>query len=102
MLTFRDTGKEIEPQRDLLKKIPNENYNVDLASLADKKLLYDFAEEMHFDVKSPGNKSTWNRTLIKLLKSPALMASGISTKLLSSDPKEVCDELKIFTTRKTN
>ena len=58
LLTFRDTGKEIELQRDLLKMITNENYNVDLASLPDKKLLYDFAEGMHFNVKGPGNKST--------------------------------------------
>ena len=51
LLTFRDTGKEFELKGDLLKMITNKNYNVDLASLADKKLMYDFAKEMHFDVK---------------------------------------------------
>ena len=51
LLTFRDTGKEFELEGDLLKMITNKNYNVDLASLADKKLMYDFAKEMHFDVK---------------------------------------------------
>ena len=51
MLTFRDTGKEFELTGDLLEMITNKNYNVDLASLADKKLMYDFAKEMHFDVK---------------------------------------------------
>ena len=60
--------------------INNKNYNVDLASLADKKLMYDFAKEMHFDTKAQGNKSTRDRTLIKLLKSPGVMvsASGVS------------------------
>ena len=70
MLTFRDTGKEFELKGNLLKMITNENYNVDLAKLSDKKLMYDFAKEMNFDLKAPANKSTRDRTLIKLLKSP--------------------------------
>ena len=37
-LTFRDTGKEFELKGDLLKMITNKNYNVDHASLADKKI----------------------------------------------------------------
>ena len=93
MLTFRDTGKEFELKRELLKLITNKNYNVNLASLQDKKLLYDFAKEMKFDTKVLGNKSTWDRTLIKLLKSPGLLvsASGVSkTIFLSSDPDELC------------
>ena len=76
MLTFRETGKEFELKGDLLKMITNKNYNVDLASLSDKKLMYDFAKEMNFDTKALGNKSTRGRTLIKLLKSPGLMVSG--------------------------
>ena len=43
ILTFRDTGKEFELKGDLLKMITNKNYNVDHASLSNKKLLYDFA-----------------------------------------------------------
>ena len=93
ILTFRDTGKEFELTGDLLKMITNKNYNVDVASLSDKKLMYDFAREMIFDLKAQGNKSTRARTLIKLLKSPGLMvsASGIpKTIYLSSDPDELC------------
>ena len=44
-LTFRDTGKEFELKGDLLKMITNKNYNVDLASLSDEKLMYDFARK---------------------------------------------------------
>ena len=51
MKTFRDTGKEFELKGDPLKMITKKNYNVDLASLSDKKLMYDFAKKMHFDVK---------------------------------------------------
>ena len=57
MLTFRDTNKQFELKGDLLEMITNSKYNVDLASIADKKLMYDFAKEMHFDQNAVGNKS---------------------------------------------
>ena len=97
LLTFRDTNKQFEPKGDLLKMITNKNYNVDLASLSDKKLMYDFAKEMHFDERRVGNKSTRDRKLIKLLNSPAIMASGVSnTIFLSSDPNKLCDRLNLL------
>ena len=99
LLTFRDSDKQFELKGDLLKMITNKNYNVDLASLQDKKIMYDFAKEMNFDMRALGNKSTRDRTLIKLLKSPGLMvsASGVSkTIFLSSDPNELCDRLKLL------
>ena len=79
--------------------ITKSKYNVDLASLADKKLMYDFAKEMNFDLKTVGNKSTQDKTLIKLLKSPGLIisASGFTkTIFLSSDPDELCNRLKLL------
>ena len=96
VLTFRDTGKEFELKGNLLKMITNKNYNVDHSSLSDKKLMYDFAKEMHFDTKALGNKSTRDRSLIKLLKSPGLIVSASvvsKTIFLSSDPNELCDRL---------
>ena len=99
MLTFRDTGKEFELKGDLLKMITNKNFNVDLAGLQDKKLMYELAKEMKFDIKAQGNKSTRDRTLIKLIKSPSLMdaATGTSTTIfLSSDPDELCNRLNLF------
>ena len=99
MLTFRDTNKQFELKGDLLEMITNSEFNVDLASSSDKKLMYDFAKEMHFDPKAPGNKSIRDRKLIKLLNSPGLMvsASGVSkTIFLSSDPNELCDRLKLL------
>ena len=78
--------------------ITSKNYNVDLATLSDKKLMYDFAKEMNFDSKAHGNKSTRDR-IIKLLKTSGLMvsASGVSkTIFLSSDPDELCNRLKLL------
>ena len=99
ILTFRDTGEEFVLKGDLLKMITNKNYNVNHASLSDKKLIYEFAKEMYFDERRVGNKYTRDRTLIELLNSPSLMvsASGVSkTIFLSSDPNEICDRLKLF------
>ena len=99
LLTFRDTNKQFELTRELSKLITNKNYNVDLASLSDKKLMYDFAKEMNFDLKAQGNKSTRDRTLIKLLKSPSIKVSASSvskTIFLSSDPDELCNRLKLL------
>ena len=99
LLTFRDTGKIFELKGDLFEMITNKNYNADLAKLLDKKLMYDFATEMNFDLKAIGKKSNRDRTLIKLFKSPGLMvsASGVSkTIILSSDPNELCDRLKLL------
>ena len=99
ILTFRDTGKKFELTGDLLEMITNSKYNVNLASLADEKLMYNFAKEMKFDLKSVGKKSNRDGTLIKLLNSPGLMvsASGVSkTIFLSSDPNELCDRLKVL------
>ena len=97
LLSFRDTNKQFELKGDLLKMITNDKYNVNQASLADKKLMYDFAKEMHFDKNRVGNKSTRDRTLINLLNSPRIMASGVSkTIFLSSDPNELFDRLKLL------
>ena len=97
LLTFRDTNKQIELKGDVLQMITNKNYNVDLVSLADKKLMYVFAKEMHFDVRRQGRKSTRDRTPINLPNSPGLMVSAScvsKTIFLSSDPNEICNKLK--------
>ena len=77
----------------------NKNYNVDIASLSVKKIMYDFAKEKNFDTKAQVNKYTRYRSLIKLLKSPGLMvsASGTSSTIfLPSDADELCNRLKLL------
>ena len=54
---FRDTNKELELEGSFFyKMMTNKKYNVDLACSSDKKLLYDFAKEMHFDKIASGSK----------------------------------------------
>ena len=99
LLTFGDTKKVFELKGDLLEIITNKNYNVELASLQDKKLTYDFPKEMTFDLKAVGKKSTRDRSLIKILKSPSFMVyvSGVSkTLFLSTDSNELCDRSNLL------
>ena len=58
--------------------------------------MYDFAKEMSFDVKAQGKKFTRGRSHIKVINSPAIIASGISTIFLSSVPDELCNRLKLL------
>ena len=74
----------------------NKKFNVYLASLWDKILIYDFAKEMYLDVKAPSIKSIRDRTLMKLLKSTAIMASVISTKFLSKNRNQLCGRMKLL------
>ena len=60
--------------------------------------MYDFAK-MYFDVKATGNKSTRDRTLIKLLKSPSILVSASSvskTRFSPSDHNELSDRFKLL------
>ena len=99
LLTFRDKSKIFELKGHLSKMITNKNYNVNLASLWDKKIIYGFAKEMNFDLKTQGNKSTRDRIFIKLLKSPGSMVpdSGVSKTIFRpSNPDELCKRLKLL------
>ena len=97
MITFRDTNKSFGLEGDLLKLITKYKFNADHSSPQDKKLIYEFAKEMNYDTKSTGRPSTRHTSIIKILESPAIMASGISkTIILSSDPNELCDRLRLL------
>ena len=97
MITFRDSNKTFRLEEDLLKLITNYIFNVDHSSPQDKKLIYEFAKEMNYDTKSTGRPSTRHTSTINILESPAIMASGISrTIILSSNPNELFDRLKLL------
>ena len=97
MITFRDSNKSFRLEGDLLKVITNHKFNVDHSSPQDKKLIYEFAKEMNYDIKSRCRPSTRHDSMVRLLDQPAIMASGFSkTIILSSDPNELCDRLRLL------
>ena len=97
MLLFRDSNKSFKLDGDLLESITNYDFNVDHSNQQVRKMIYEFAKEMNFIIKQEGNKSNRDKSIIRLLKSPAIMASGISKILfLSFDPDELCNRLKLL------
>ena len=80
-----------------MKVITNHKFNVDHSNQQDRKIIYKFAKEMNYDTKSTGRPSVRHNSMIRLLDQPAITASGISkTLILSSDPNELCDRLKLL------
>ena len=96
MSTFRDSNKSFKLDGDLLEAITNYDFNIGHSNQQDRKLMYEFAKEMKFNIKQKGRKSDRDKGFVRLLKSPKIMASGVSkTIILSSDPDELCDRLKL-------
>ena len=97
MLTFRDNNKSFKLEGDLLKTMTNYKFIVSHANPQDQKLIYEFGKEMDIDIKQKGRKSYRDTSIINLLKSPAIMASGTSnTIFLSSNRDELCERLKLI------
>ena len=96
MLIFRDTDEKFELEGELLKMIIEKNFKVDLPKIPDEKPMCIFAKEMHFDENVLGSKSTSDKSNTRLLESPAIMASGISTKLLPEITNKLCDRSTIL------
>ena len=97
MILFRDSNKTFKLEGDLLKVLSNYKFNVDHSNQQDRKIIYEFAKEMNYDIKSIGRPSVRHESMIRLLDKPAIMASGISkTIFLSSDTNELCHRLKLL------
>ena len=97
MLISRDSNRSFILDGDLLEAITNYDFIVDHSNQQDRKLMYEFGKEMKFDIEKKGRKSGRDKGFIRLLKSPAIMASGISkTIFLSSNANELCDRLKLL------
>ena len=99
LLTIRDTGKEIKLKGDPLKMITNKNYKVDLASLADKNLKYDFPTLSFYPLKPPGKKLLEIKRLLKCSNHQVywfLLRVFRKKTFSSSDPHELCNRLQLL------
>ena len=95
--TFTDSNKSFKLDGDLLETMTNYDFNVSRSNPEDQKLIYEFGKEMKFDIKQKGRKSNRDKSMIKLFKSHAIIASGTSNiKFLSSDPNKLCNSLKLL------
>ena len=82
IVNFRDSNKSFELGGDLLKTMTNYTFNVEHSMSRDRKLIDEFRKEMKVNIKQVRQKSPTDRSLVRLLKSPAIMASGTSTMFL--------------------
>ena len=96
MIIFRDSNKSFKLEGDILKLITNYKFNANHSSPQDKKLIYEFAKEMNYDTKSIGRPSIRHNSVIKILESPAIMASGVTTIFLSENADELCNRLRLL------
>ena len=96
MLTFRDTKKVFKIEGDLYKVKADYKFNVDHSYQQDRKIIHEFGKEMKDKLKNKGRPSIRHNSMIRLLNQPPITASGFTkTMILSSDPNELCDRLKL-------
>ena len=74
----------------------NYDFNVSNSNPQDRELTYESGKEMNFNFRQERRKSNTDKSMIKLFKSPAIMASAISTKILSANPDGLCRRLKLL------
>ena len=96
MLTFKDNNKSLILDGYLIETITNYDFNVTLCKRKDQRLISEFGKELNFIIKLKGRKNDGDRSPIKLLKSPAIMASGVLTIILPSNSDELCDRIKLL------
>ena len=97
MLVFRDSNKSFKLDGDLLETMTNYDFNVDHSNQHDRKLIYELAKEMIFNIREKGNKRDRDKSIIRILRSPKIIASGVSkTIFLSYDPDELCNKLRLL------
>ena len=90
MSTFRGSTKSFKLDGDLLETMTNYDFNVSNSNPQDQKLIYEFGKQIIFNIKQTGRKSNGEKSMIKLLKSPAIMACVISNIIFSSsDPDKL-------------
>ena len=79
MLTLRDSNKSFKLAGDLLEKMTNYDINVSHSNPQDQKLIYELGKEMRFYIRQKGRKSNRDKSMIQLLKSPAIVAPCVSS-----------------------
>ena len=100
-LTFSDGKKKFDLEGDLLVMMTNYiSRALSIEESKGKKLRLDLLDEMRFDRKNTGNKSSGDKNLFTKINSAAIRAcslkiskpKGGSTRLLYFNPKEFCDD----------
>ena len=71
-------------------------FNVTHSNPQDQKLIYEVEKDIKNDIKPRGRKSNRVKSPKTLPKSPAIVASVVSKKLLPENFIELCDRIKLY------
>ena len=97
MLTFRETNKIFKLERDLYKVLTDYKFNVDHSNKQNRQIIYEFGKEMKYKLKNKGRPSIRHNSMIRLLNQTPITASGFTkTIILSSNPDELCNRLRLL------
>ena len=98
MLTFRDTNKIFKLEGDLLEVMSNNKFNVDSSNQQNREIIREFAKEMKYNtVKNKGRPPVRHKSIMILLNQSPITASGFTkTIILSSNPDELCNRLRLL------
>ena len=96
MLTLRECNKSFKLDGDILRTMTSYDFNVDHSHPQDWKINYELGKEMKFNTKQVKRKNPRYRFFINLLKSPAIMAAGLSAIFSPERPDELYNRLKLL------
>ena len=99
MLTFRKNKKKVfKLEGDLLEAMLNNKFNVDRSNKQNREIIREFAKEMKYNtVKNKGRPPVRHKSMIRLRNQPPTTASGFTkTIILSSNPDELCNRLRLL------
>ena len=57
---------------------------------------YEVEKVMKFNIKQKGLKSPRDESVMRLIESPAILASGFSTVFLLENPDDICDKVNLL------
>ena len=77
MVTFRDSIISLNLEGGLLETLAIFDFIVDPSNPQDRKTVFEFGKEMKFNSRQKERKITRDKTLLSLLKPPAIMAGSL-------------------------
>ena len=82
----------------------NNKFNVDHSNQQNRKIIYEIGKEMKYNtLKNKGRPPVRHKSMIRLLNQPPITASGFTkTIILSSNPDELCNRLRLLLQKKTS
>ena len=77
LLIFGDSNESFKLEGDIFETLTNYDFNADHSNPQDRKTIYEFGKERNFKIMQNRRKSPRDQSVMRLLKSPAIMPSVV-------------------------